>query len=386
MKILKSVLKLFISLLFIFLIIPYIIAPVYRFSDSLPFSGDGFYNPYENWNRQNHYKANFHCHSNTWSFIADGGSRDNSPENILKQYQSYHYDVTGISNYMSIEPGSQIPLYEHGWGIRKMHQLVAGSEGVMWLDFIYPFHISQKQFILNRLKTEDQLIMLAHPGWNNAYTPGDVKLLGNYDCMEVLSTNRESLALWDSALSAGKPVFMTVNDDGHDVMNPEVTGRIFNIIAAENTTAARIIKAMQTGCCVGYEIPHTSDTAALLQFHESLIIPGEIRLHSDTLFIAFPENLKSMILKGQGGRELLQVADTSALLYPLQPGDTYVRCEAYMYNGTRIFLNPVIRGEYKKNVFTGEINTGMTLLQSVLMSLFGASVLFLIWRKRKKRK
>jgi hypothetical protein len=386
MRILYIFIKLLLSFVLSVIFIPYIISPAYRFEDPVAFTGDSFYNPYNNWQNNNYYKANFHYHSNAWGFLTDGRGETNTSENILKQYAAYGYDIAGISNYMRTDPLSPIPLYEHGTGIKKTHQLVAGSDAVMWLDFILAFKTSHKQFILNLLKTDSNLIVLNHPSWHNAYTFEDIKLLGNYDCMEVLSTNKESLPLWDTALTAGKMVFMMVNDDGHDVNNPEVTGRIFNMIAAEDKNMNSVFDALTKGSAVGYEFPHTGDTIAIAGFHSALILPESVVVDSDTVIFTFREKLKSIRLMGDRGKELMVVSDSSVVKYRMQQSDTYVRCEAMMYNGTRIIMNPVIRGEYIENSFKGEVLILKTILLSVPVAVIWLFLMVMIWRRRKKRK
>jgi len=384
MKFIKIFFKVLLTLIVAYLAIPYLLTPAYNFREPSEFYGETFYNPYSEIENLKSFKANFHYHSNTWGFLTDGRSRTNTADNILKNYQNYGYHIAGISDYMSINPASIIPVYEHGMGIRKTHQLVIGSSNVTWFDFILPHKTNHKQFMINMLKTVDNLVVLAHPSWYNAYTPDDVKKLGNYNCMEILSTNRESLALWDTALSAGVPVFMLANDDGHNAVNPNITGRIFNIIYAKDLSSQSIIKSLKEGKNIAYEIPLSGNTSAQKKYHNEIIMPENISIEKDTIHIIFNDTIKTIRLKGQGGVVLSEAFNTAALSYPVKPSDTYMRCEAELNNGTRIFMNPIIRGSNILNDGSPSKNLNSTMIFSTFMWLFFAFALYLFWRPKRK--
>lgn len=385
MRFLKIFLKSFFTIIVAYLALPYLLSPVYDLPEPEPFSGDSFYNPYNDIGKLSLYKGNFHCHSNTWGGIISGGSDGNSPENISEEYKRNGYDVSGISDYMSISSQSPVQVYEHGMGILKNHQLIIGASGVFWLDFLLPHKTNHKQYMLNLLKDDSNLVALAHPSWNNAYTPKDVKHLCNYDCFEILSTNRGSLALWDTALSAGKPVYLLANDDGHDALNPEVTGRIFNVFAAKDLSIRSVIEALKTGRNIGYEIPVSTDTAIRKKFHDEIILPDTISVIDDTLMISFKDTMKVIWLAGQGGKVKVEVVNSDFLSYGIKKEDTYLRCEAEMFNGTRVFLNPVIRGMNISNNITPGVNMTSTLILSSLMCISFLFAMYLFWRPKQKR-
>ena len=183
----------FILLLILFITLQYALCPVYDFPEPKTFYGNQWYNPYEGMeNKADWYKANFHTHSKAWLGITSG---KDTPEKIYKTYQEMGYDIICISNYQSInqsintfqeENNEYIPVYEHGMNIRKNHQLVIGAQKVSWKDFFLLQNVHNKQNIINHLKEDGTFLVLAHPIWNNAYTPNDVKALTGYDALEVL--------------------------------------------------------------------------------------------------------------------------------------------------------------------------------------------------------
>jgi hypothetical protein len=200
-------LLLFFVLVFIGLFFPfYMQTEIYDFFETEPFSGNTFYNPYQNWQNQGSQKANFHAHSKAWLGLTNG---ENTPKEIEKVYKAKGYGIACLSNYQSISEqtaskGNIVPVYEHGFNLKKTHQLAIGAESVSYLEFPFFQNLSQKQMVINRIKEHSRFVALAHPTLRNGYSANDMAYLSNYDFIEVLSPYANSLALWDTALKHGK--------------------------------------------------------------------------------------------------------------------------------------------------------------------------------------
>ncbi|MDD8019323.1 MAG: hypothetical protein PHP42_13205, partial [Bacteroidota bacterium] len=189
---------------------------IYDFPNPKPFSGDSIYNPYAHvqgtW-----YKANFHAHTKAYSGLTYGTK---SARYVIGKYKALDYDIINISDYFSMKNNSSdsdlfLDMYEHGLNIFKTHRLVIGAPSVDYFDFSFNFTLSNKQYVLHRLENECRLLAIAHPEFEDGHTRNDVKYLSGYQCMEVLNHLRTSTAHWDSALSAGKPVWLIAGDDSH---------------------------------------------------------------------------------------------------------------------------------------------------------------------------
>jgi len=101
-KILKKTGRFFLWFFGILLLIacfPYLWHPVYIFPETEKFSGEFFYNPYENIDSSKWLTANFHAHTRSWGGLTNGSSSD---KDLIKAYKSLGYDITGISNYHRI--------------------------------------------------------------------------------------------------------------------------------------------------------------------------------------------------------------------------------------------------------------------------------------------
>ncbi|HPE43148.1 MAG TPA: hypothetical protein PKV88_03620, partial [Bacteroidales bacterium] len=166
-KLLKTIGKLLLLFIITILLVVlsfYLLAPSYQFEEPKPFSGPILYNPYQNIDSLNLYKYNFQVQSKAWGGITDG--RLNSNELIDSIYKGLSFDHVATSDYQKInrfkeESQAYIPTYEHGYGIRKTHQVCIGASRVLWLD--YPFYQSlrHKQHIINELQADCELIALA---------------------------------------------------------------------------------------------------------------------------------------------------------------------------------------------------------------------------------
>ncbi|HUK34670.1 MAG TPA: hypothetical protein VLV86_12195, partial [Vicinamibacterales bacterium] len=197
-------------LLFLFIAIPSLLAPVYRFPVSQRFAGPSLWNPYARlsgtWQR-----ANLHAHGVAWGGVTNGKQNDND---VVRAYKQHGYAVAGVSNYGSIAAlhgVDTIPLYEHGYNIPKIHQLGIGARSVVWLDFPLWQTLDQKQYIIDCIGAAADLVSVNHP--NTGYTDDDMRNLTGYQLMEVVNGPFPVEDLWDTALSSGHVVWALGNDD-----------------------------------------------------------------------------------------------------------------------------------------------------------------------------
>jgi len=185
LKTLKLILKViggvFLVLLLIFLF-NYLIAERYIFPKPEPFSGKYWYNPYQEMDTMNWRRTNLHMHSHAWGGMTNGSG--NHSHEVWDLYRDLGYESIGISNYQfidtlfSTEP-QYIPVYEHGYGIFKSHQLSIGARKVLWYDLPFGQDVHHKQYILNRLKKNCEMISINHPTFFGGYHSNDFKYLTN---------------------------------------------------------------------------------------------------------------------------------------------------------------------------------------------------------------
>jgi hypothetical protein len=385
-RILKFLLKVLLGIILAIILIELLIsfaAPVYDFHRPEPFSGSQWFNPYREMDSAWWRKANFHFHTRAWGGLTAG--RDNSYEDFYRTYNiMFGYDAPQITNYQRIDhtfgdSAFFIPTYEHGFGVRKKHQMLIGARKVLWLDYSLYQNIHHKQHILNLLRDDNDIVALAHPDWENGYPTDEVRLLTNYDLMEVLDNNWRSEPQWDSALSAGRPVFILSDDDAHDISNPNQIHRCITYINSPKVDRKDLVYSLKRGNAFGAEIYQMDNETfeRKVQLAKEIPVLNSVRIKGDTLWVSVSEKVFKFNFIGQGGkiRKITYLKDKA--WYKLKPEDTYIRTEVifikkfrfpYVGQGTRFLLNPVFRynGEFPENSLKAEINWPRTWIFRIL--------------------
>jgi hypothetical protein len=315
------------------LLLPYTLVPQYAYHAPVPFSGPTLINPYDGmgstWKR-----ANFHAHSQAWGGLTSGHG---SAADVRTAYRAAGYDVAAVSNYHQIDRGTNtpgsLPVYEHGYSIRKTHQLVLGARTVTALDFPLWQTTAAKQFLLERLRDPATLIAIAHPYLRNGYGQGELAALSGYDLLEIRSHWNDASAWWDSVLTAGNPVYAIGNDDSHDVSKPHEVGVVWTMVNADDVTTPAILAALRRGRM--YVVAgRPNATPAVLQ---SLTVRG------DTITAIFDKVLDSIRVVTDGGTVRSTAHRTARVTYAMTDADHYARIITMDQSGT-LYLNPVIRG------------------------------------------
>ena len=355
-KLLKHLLKtvlFLVGILLLIILFNYLVAERYIFPDPKPFSGGKWYNPYQNMDSLQWRRANLHMHSRAWGGITNGSN--NNEQVIWDVYRKLGYASIGISNYQNINTLNSdqpyyIPLYEHGYGIYKNHQLVIGARRVLWYDLPFGQTIHHKQYILNRLHSTADMISINHPALFGGYSPGDFKYLTDYDLLEVLNGYRNSIPQWDSALSAGKPAFLMADDDMHNISDPREASRRLMLINSPDNHRENICSALKAGCTLGIEIkmPRDENFKGKAIRLDSLPMVSFFRIRRDTLQIAVNREAIEFRFFGQNGKFLGKVSRSTKASYILKPRDTYIRTTIVYATptnseGITLYLNPVIR-------------------------------------------
>ncbi|MGL5317566.1 MAG: hypothetical protein ACRC9Q_02530 [Bacteroidales bacterium] len=364
----------------------YLFSPVYDFAEPTPFTGENIYNPYGSVDTAQWKRANFHAHHRMWSGITNGGC---TQEELLKAYKGLEYDFIGISNYQSISDynkgtSSYLPLYEHGWGICKFHQLVFGAEKVTWKEYPFFMTLSEKQTILNQVGKDADLVVFNHPAFTRTLSSEEMRYLSGYDMIEAVSGMAASTPLWDEALSAGHLSFILANDDSHDINKLYQLARYATFVNVPTTDYSDLMLALKSGASYGLKIPNFGDGAWNVKQAENANLPvPQIKLANDTIRIQLSQKADSIRLIGQNGEKKAFVADTNYIVYPFAPGDTYVRAEAKFANGVEMYLNPFFRysgGNPLEKQHLAEFSFYKTLAYSFGWMLVMLLELYLLYR------
>ena len=312
---------------------PYVLAPAYGFPAPAPFSGPRLWNPYAT-SLGRWWKANFHAHSHAWGGLTAGRR---SAADVRALYRKLGYDIAGLSNYQQIDGGSLanpdfIPVYEHGYNVHKVHELVIGARRVTWLDFPFGQTLSDKQYVLDRLGRNGGIVAIAHPWLRNGYPVDQLRYLSHYTLMEVVRQGHAGTHRWDAALSAGHLSWIIADDDEHDLKLGHDVGVSWTMVMAPSKRRADILAALRAG--------HTYGVVGRNGVNDVLV--REVVLHHDTLSVRTDPGAHLFRFVGQDGALRRTVRDSMQASYVIRPNDTYVRVEVVTAH-THMYLNPIVR-------------------------------------------
>ena len=389
-------LVLFVAIAWI-LVDQYLLCPHYSFTDPRPFHGEKIVNPYADANFNDVSTANFHAHTKSWGGLTNGKG---SSSDVWQRYDSLGHTFHAVSQYHKIdsfnkEKQNYVPVYEHGYNLKKTHQLVIGAKRVVWKDYIFPQTLHNKQFILHEMaKDTNNLVVLNHPAVRSGYDVNDLKLLHYYDHIELLNPSAQSFAHWDTALTAGKKIFVVGNDDNHNIFNDNAIGRFTTLIFGAASDSKKMIDRMKKGQSVAVWLPQIhnetleSKRSKLLNLRS--LISG-ISLIDSMLAINLSKSVAEIRVIGHHGKLKLKQGNISSLTFPFSQNDAYLRVELYLEDGTKLYLNPIFRdmanGIQGRNLiatnFISRDRTNPLMESFALASMIG---LFVSVRNVKKRR
>ena len=358
----------------------YITCPIYSFEEPKPFTGNNFYNPYQHMVDDAWKKSIFHLHTKSWLGLTNG---DNSFEEVTDAYRRLHYDVIAISDYMSINRHQSvslpyIPVYEHGYNTKKVHQLALGASRVLWRDYFFWQNLHHKQHILDLLKKNSTFVAVNHPSMRSSYRPDDFKYLRGYDLFEVQNGTHLSETAWDVALSSGYPAWLIANDDAHTVNNP---ARLQREVTFINTPASSgdVLKRLAQGVAFGVHFPRKKQATMDEKRQEASTVtfPVTIQVVGDTLKVVWQQMMQKIEFIGDNGKVLSTVAGSDAAYYVIRPGNSYVRVKLTSPEHLEYYLNPVIRYADDNPLIqpASQIDETKTLLKRILIIFIFGSII-----------
>jgi len=369
-RIIKNSLLILLTLIGIVIVhalVRYATCPIYQFPEPKPFSGNTWFNPYQDMN-SNWFKANFQVQSLSWLGATDGRNRT---EEVVERYKNLNYDIITISDYQYINHMkgldiSFIPVYEHGYNMKKRHQVVIGANRVLWHEYMFWQNRHHKQNILNLLHEDNSFVAIAHPRFMNGYESGDMKKLTNYDAIEVLNHYRKSVALWDEALSAGRAVWLIGDDDSHNVHDPNQTGVCWTMINSKTAAEKDVIAALKNGQMYGVQGRNAVNDNDLISATVS----------ENTYRLQLKNPAKQIRFIGQDGKLLSIAENQNDAEFNLAQNHTYIRVEIENPSST-MYLNPIFRnhGEIIPRPMAIIDASGTTLLRTAIF-LFVVSLWF----------
>lgn len=310
----------------------YAFAPAYEYPPPAPFRGTLWHSPYPAgplvWQA-----GNFHAHAKSWLGATAG---DDTPEAMLDAYAALGIRAAVISDYEHITRAPRghldLPTYEHGWNVRKTHQLVIGASHVRWFDIPLWQDRDSKQAMLDALHEDGALVAIVHPYLRDGYNAEDMLRLTGYDLLEIRSHYGDATAHWDRALSSGHLVYALGNDDSHRIAGEGQFGATWTMLNIAGVSPAAVVAALRDGR--SYVVKgHRGRSDVRLE---------SLRVIADTVSVVWTAPVLETRFIGDDGATLSRVAQTSTASFVIPVTQSYLRVEASTATDT-VYLNPVIR-------------------------------------------
>lgn len=389
----KIVLKTFVVLLLVGvgLLIATNASIVYDYAEPHAFTGPDIYNPYRNLDTTNGWKrANFHTHTRVRGVFNEC---EFWPDSVCRIYESFGYDIIGISNHNEITPlpadyESRMSIYEHGYNPLKFHISVYGSQQVWHFDNMLPIFPFQHQFIIDRLGSDADIVQLNHPVRTPIISRDGLEKIGGYQLIELASNmaNIEN-EYWDWALTAGHYSHGIQNDDMH---RPYDAGNIAvrcSFLSMHDKSYASIRQSLLDGCFYSMRIPDYGecDWQDKIDANASLPCVEDIGLRGDTIYIKLSDSADSIKFVGAEHRALRVVEASDTAAYALPACEPYTRIMAFYPDGTVIYSNVFARYDssqsdspFRDDTYTP--NWTLTLLYNLIIVLCVVSIIIVTYK------
>lgn len=373
------------------------ITPVYKFPESLSFSGSKFYNPYKDYENIHYERGNFHGHSRLGGGFTNG--RANNEQDVFKAYRDLEYGFATISNYHHITGKPPyydfpyIPAQEYGVNIFKTHLLLIGTKRKEYFDQPLWQGPNTIQYRINRVKPYNDIVTLAHPAFLNGIEVDYMKKLTGYDLMEVVNTFAHSVSHWDTALSSGRPAFLLASDDTHNVfINTDIGRNITMIPLNPETESDKLYDTLKSGAAYGITVPHTvamldrSEKLKVLDTHPQLL---SMQVQNNNLTIKLNRMVDKIAFSADNGVVKAEYDNVSEASYNIADNDSYARATVYFDNGSIAYFNPVIRTNdgLKPEMPAVSVNYTISIIKWIFTAaVLAALIIFIIkiYFKRKK--
>ena len=354
-------------------------SPIYDFSEPQPFSGTDIYNPYKSVDGNTPWlRANFHTHTKVEGILNEC---DYWPAEVIAEFKKYGYDIVTFSNHNEItticrEEECGVRAYEHGYNILKSHNLIFGAEDELSYDMLLPIFTSQRQFMLDLLSRDADIVQMNHPLRTIATSDRDMRLLSGYHLVELDSGRSTENSYWDEALTAGHYVLGTANDDMH---YPDRSGRIAvrcNFLSMSAMDYESLTTALRTGSFYAMRVPDygKGDWSEKIARNANLPRMSDIGLRDTEIYITLSEVADSIKFTGAKHRTLHLATESSEAAMTLPDNEPYARITAYFPSGEVIYTNPFARYDASKAAMPGgnaehSVNIMLTLLFNLTIIL-----------------
>ena len=287
------------------------------------------------------YKGNLHTHTTR----SDGLY---PPEKQIGDYKNMGYHFLSITDHNRMDNYSQyctenflmLPAWERdilysSW--KCLHLIGLCEDGEKWFPLMeepcLPESVTGQQLV-NGMRENGQLVILAHPDWSRVELEEAAELQG-YIAIEVFNNGCEKLChaghsehYWDLLLRRGRRVWGIACDDTHGkAQSPDRFGGWIQA-KAPSLTARSVLKAVVEGHFYSSSGPDIIDFG----FEDNSSVYLQCSPCREIHFITYPARGYTIL---RGNKPLTEGR------YTLKGGESYIRVECVDDGGHTAWTNPI---------------------------------------------
>ena len=278
-------------------------------------------------------------------------------------------------------------IYEHGYNALNYHIMTYGAKRVWLYDALMPLFASQKQFMLDKLSDDADLVQINHPQRIRLFNYADLEKISGYRLMELTAAEEEiENKQWDIALSAGRYSHGIMNDDLHYPDRPEKIAIRCSFICTPTERYEHVKEALIEGCFYSMSVPNYGDGDWGVKYALNRELPKvkDIGLRDNTIYIELSTAADSIKFVGSNHRTLHTAYSATSVEYTMQSSDPYARIMVFYNDGAVIYSNAFARYDsaMEESPYRGDmysINTTLTIIFNIAVALCLALVLALIY-------
>ena len=308
-KFLLRILSTTFILISLFFVTIYVFVPSFRFEEPKSFSGRFIHNPYQ--------KLTNH----DWEYI---DFRDS------------------LMNF-------NISSYEYGYGLSQARYLCVDYKSKRKIDYPFFQNIHFKQHNINSLNKESSLVIPTN--LSDGFKLREIKHLGNYRLMEVLSSYGNFTEYWDTALSSGHRVNIVATSNLNKFKHSIA-------INTDYKDKDKIIKSLRDGDFYAISYKDENNLPEL----------KDLKIINDSIYINLSKEAKEIRFIGQNGTIKKSLHNVNQGVYIFNKEDSYIRIEASFDDESVIYFNPIIRHQFQYffDPILSEVMTEKTWLMRII--------------------
>lgn len=320
--------------------------PVYKTPAQYKFSGNGYYNPYKNYDNATYYRSNFHVMLpealKTYNDLEYGYALTTLP---YRTSNNVYYNFPKLYGYLYFGTFFKPTFILYGYEKSRVqgNAKYGGTSMKVWSKSFNGVQFKMNSNKPLKKRTANNMIALAYPAYIESINIDLMPKLTGYNLIEILYGDVKSLYHWDTALSNGRPAFLMASDKLIDDFKENSSN--FNNFAKSITmipvnpatdNVSEIYQALKTGAAYAYNLSDNITSLSIpdkLNALNNLPYLTSMQINNNELTIILNKNVDKIVFSADFGKVVKEEKNVSKASYTITD------------NESTMYFNPVIKSE-----------------------------------------